>query len=118
MRLVAELEVDDPKATSVPLREERVVIRPSFASTAIEIGPFVVTLRGDSTLDVEFVDIESGFETSVRSRTLESLEYDGYTASYHLRVTVEDDPIVECEFDDPTDGDEKVIVARRRIGHE
>lgn len=108
MKLVAELRVEDAGKTAVPRREERTVIRPALSSTAIAIGPFVVTLRGDSSLDVELEDIDYGFEATVGSALLESAEFRIRIGTYDLRVLVEDDPIVDCEFadvDDPTDGD-------------
>ena len=118
MKLIAELRVDDPKSNTVPMREERIVIRPSLSSTAISIGPFKVTLRGDSTLDVEFDDIENGFEISVVSSPIGTTGCKARVGSFYLEVTVEDDPIVDCEFaevEDPTDGDDEVLAASSRV---
>lgn len=109
MKLVVELRVEDGKSTPIPLREERTVIRPSLSSTTIPIGPFTVTLRGDSSLDVELEDIDDGFEANVGRALLESAAFKIRIGTYDLRVVVEDDAIVDCEFaeiDDPTDGDD------------
>lgn len=113
MKLIVSLVTTDDSGRVVgsPSRQERVVIRPSRASTVVEEGPFTVTFTGSSELLVESNDIEFGFSSRVGGMLMESGSQEVGFGSYRLTVTVEPDDIADCEFapeedadDDPTDG--------------